>query len=734
MSRSFLRPAISRAIAFAGLTAILIPGISVFQPAVAIDSQKDEEIREMMWNSGDEDFQVIEIPEKWADQSAVIIAKSNNLSYKKDVLINNLRYNREVHIRIKLLNQTALEKYAQFSIPESGSLANINFEYFAGFKVIKPDGREIVLSLADAVKEEKNINDHGINILKLAIPNLEVGDILDYYIVNEQEIKISTKFHNFDAMIFQLHDEYPIMKQKISFDVLRRCFINLKSLNGSSEFKVTEDTDSDKNYYYFEDSDRESTHEIRWMYPNRELPTIKFRVLYASSMIANLLPSFMGTPGVLKTNVTESELLNYVTENFKYAKGNSYSLMKYMKKNYKKETDPEVLATEAFYYLRNAERMSYLEPKTITKQETNPAPSTMYFVQMLSYFLESRNIDHEILLGVPRDISSLDDLILETELTYMLKVNTPEPLYFGRFENNSLPGEIDPELQGTKMYSINASDPTLKWRLSKVDIPVIDFEENKLTTNVKLDHLDLSNGEITMNLTKSFKGLTRVYHQNVLMDVFDFIDEEKRKFPDTQTSYSIMSRKDQERMAEMKSDYLSKKDENNLELMRALLEADYEFEIKDVEDFKLVEHGRTSENPEFTFECSVKSGGVMKKAGPNYLLDIGKFIENQVELTEEEKTREYDVYMPFARTYQYEIEFAIPEGYSIQGVDKLNMDVENETGKFISYAKIEGDKLVISTEKSYYSNYEKKEDWPKMIEFLEAAKGFNELQVLLKKN
>jgi hypothetical protein len=49
--------------------------------------------------------------------------------------------------------------------------------------------------------------------------------------------------------------------------------------------------------------------------------------------------------------------------------------------------------------------------------------------------------------------------------------------------------------------------------------------------------------------------------------------------------------------------------------------------------------------------------------------------------------------MPFPRSFSYRVEFSIPSGYAIDGVDKLNMSAENETGGFKSVAKQEGNKL-----------------------------------------
>jgi hypothetical protein len=76
----------------------------------------------------------------------------------------------------------------------------------------------------------------------------------------------------------------------------------------------------------------------------------------------------------------------------------------------------------------------------------------------------------------------------------------------------------------------------------------------------------------------------------------------------------------------------------------------------------------------------------------------------------------------------------IPEGYTVSGLEKLNVKVENETGSFVSKAEIKDNKLVIVSTKNYINSYEPNANWKKMIAFLDAAYQFSQEKVLLKKN
>jgi hypothetical protein len=124
--------------------------------------------------------------------------------------------------------------------------------------------------------------------------------------------------------------------------------------------------------------------------------------------------------------------------------------------------------------------------------------------------------------------------------------------------------------------------------------------------------------------------------------------------------------------------------------------------------------------------------GALRKVGTNYIFDIGKFIENQIQLSEEDRTRNYNVYMPFARSFRYTLEIIVPQELKAEGLENLNMKVENQTGGFISQVTESEGKINIEVHKYYTSNFEKSENWNNLVEFLDAAYSFSQKQILLK--
>jgi len=299
------------------------------------NDKKALELKNYFWKESGNDFKVTEVPEKWMEKPAVIIARSFEKHYKKR-RIGGLEYFDYEHYRIKIQSKKSLEDYAEFSFPESTTFVGYGIKFYAGYKIIKPDGREIEVSLDDAVVSEMKVNRYELNMLKLAIPNLEIGDIVDFYIAEEQHIPPVDNYYSFDPSINVLMATYPIMKQKISFNVERKCYLNVKSLNGAPAFVLQKKDDND--VYVLEDENRENYEDSKWMHPYLQLPTVKFKAVFAKGAIT-YSPLFLGKQGQLKNEVTEKEVVDFVNAYLNDYSASGIYLYKQVKKSLKGRTD-----------------------------------------------------------------------------------------------------------------------------------------------------------------------------------------------------------------------------------------------------------------------------------------------------------------------------------------------------------------------------------------------------------
>jgi len=216
--------------------------------------------------------------------------------------------------------------------------------------------------------------------------------------------------------------------------------------------------------------------------------------------------------------------------------------------------------------------------------------------------------------------------------------------------------------------------------------------------------------------------------------VYDVVeDDNNSKNFDPYVSFKNFSKSYVKQLNAQKKAYMDKRDEKRLEDLKASLETEYDFKIKDVANYKVSKLGRFDSNDPVQYSFDFTGEELFRKTGPNYMMDIGKLIERQVKIEDTVLKRDYNVYFENARSFSYKVVFEIPEGYQVQGIDKLNMKVENATGGFVSTAKEENGKVVVETHKYYNGNFVDVKDWKNVVAFLNAANNFSDQKLLLKK-
>ena len=120
-------------------------------------------------------------------------------------------------------------------------------------------------------------------------------------------------------------------------------------------------------------------------------------------------------------------------------------------------------------------------------------------------------------------------------------------------------------------------------------------------------------------------------------------------------------------------------------------------------------------------------------SGDYIIMDAGRLIGKNIDLSEWEKEREIDIYMPAPRHYIWITNIEIPEGYSVKNLDNFNYSVSNDAGGFHSEAEIVDDLVRIKASKYYHHDYEPLSKWPDMLEFLEAANDYVQQKLVFQK-
>jgi hypothetical protein len=241
---------------------------------------------------------------------------------------------------------------------------------------------------------------------------------------------------------------------------------------------------------------------------------------------------------------------------------------------------------------------------------------------------------------------------------------------------------------------------------------------------------------ITANRTSNHFGHNKDAHQSDLVFAHDYLEDDYTYFSkDDFFDRAVIKRKDKERVQNLLKEQDEKNRKRQKEIFQKEAEQEFEKEFKSYDSFEFINLGRWTNDSinSFSYKETFTLDGVTKKAGKNHILNIGFFIGGQVALQEDEMEREYNVYMSYPRSFYNTISFEIPEGYTVEGLENLQKNIVNDAGNFVSSAEVDGNNLIVKTAKIYHHNFEKKEDWQKMVDFLEAGYQFTQEKILLKK-
>jgi len=703
-------------------------------------SQAALDAKAFFWGAHDAYKTVTDIPEDLQNESAVIIYKNENYDFHK--FGKKVNYTTSVRKRIKLLDNAAVEEFSEFSFKNRFYSSKGQFNWFrkgetvVGIKIVKPDGSETEIDV-----EEEAIEVDGEN--KLAIANLEVGDIIDYYYYTEEPFK-STYAFGFEPVEKPLAEEYPILEFKLFFETENDFFINFNSYNGAPKF--TEITTEKRNMRRYEltESNIPKGDFTRWFYPLVELPSYKFQVYFARSgkFEDRALAFLPEDEDIIKTNVSQQEVLDLYENRFR-PDGDVGDVKDFFKG--KTFEDDAHKVTAAYYYMRHYYLTRFLEAFYAKEASISTYPFMVYgtnvvfiqnqkqFIRHFTEFLRRQKIDYAIVVGKKRFDGALDDLLIERNIEVMVKVNTEKPLYASFFGPHTNINEFSPLMEGTDVYLLSAKRNRLD-EIDKGSLPSSTFSDNETKREMTMIlNEDLDGFELTV--INSYKGHEKSDQQYDRFLYTDYVNEDYNKY-ETDTWVDMVRRKKDKEKYQKELDALTEKLRTN-QKERFENSAKAEYYADNLEDYtyKINANGRYSLDSYFIFtEGFTVKNTLIKKAGPNYIIEIGKLIGGQIDLTAKERLRTENIYLPYPRSFNYEIRMVIPEGYSVAGLEKLNVSVDNETGAFISTAEVVDHSLVINTSKRYKNYFEPNSNWNKMISFLDAANQFTNEKILLKKN
>ncbi len=693
-------------------------------------------LQNQFWNSANKKQHITDIPEKWSGESAVILYLEENYTYTNSG--RKMKFPSFWHQRVKLLDKAAVENYSEFSYEKNTSYGSLfrrwnQSKTIMGIKIIKPDGTE---SIVDIEKMKVKQDDE----IKIALPGLEIGDIVDVFIYKDD---FTTEYYGvnvFDPVETVLNGRYPIVYRKISIEVENDFYLNMETYNGAPKIQEVPTDRRATKKYILEATDLEKRDFPRWFYPLVEFPALKFQVVFALN--GRSAEAFLGDYAVRKTGVSEEEILEYYGERFDtYNRKDVKDVVKYLEE--KGITDKREQMVQALYYIRHKTYNRFIElvvadenkiegyglpcdQDYIILQESN-------FVNYMAGLAKQLEVDYDIIVATADYNGSIDDLLLRSNVSHGLRFNFADPLYFFHISPH-VQAELFPEnLENTKVYTLSVKKNRKVESVGTDVLPSTTAKDNVENTIVKVD---FEEGFDVLNIQRKmdFSGHFKVEELNSRLFFNDFLNEEFDRY---ETKHFFHCRKNQNRKEEevekkMNAFYASLKEKHDKKLSERAKSSLNVTEVMDYE-YEIVEASRYSNKPLVVTDDFTIKKEFIQRAGPNFLFEAGKFIGNQVQIKADEENRDTNIYIDYAKTFSHQVEIEIPEGYEVVGLDKLTKNISNNTGSFVSTASVENGMLKYSAKKVYAKSRYTVTEWKDMLPWLKAAYEFSQEKIMFKK-
>lgn len=723
-----------------------------------------KEIDQEIWNDKDAIFDNNKLPAEFKNESAVILARKQTVETNTERKGRSLLYIGKMHSTIKrtirekifINDQVSLDEYSQINFNRlqsktNGALTKLRNYTFMGIRVTKANGSVQKINVDEAAVKLDETKDATKN--KIAVPDLAIGDVIDYYITYFEQARTDKSV---DYLTFVLGDEYPIMQLGIKILLDKRVAAQYQVINGAPDFKIKA-VDNDNLLELYASNLAKATN-VTWVSESRQIPIV--RIKYAFADIVHGRGDYTRSGDIEKVTSPEDvehEFVNLVKPYLVQIPISSE--LKGVWKNYSKDHDIDKdnldsIISFVYHYYRFS-KFGTLYTSTVNTQfdhfydcgvtlpKINQLETVLRVMKTMNALFDT---DAELVLTSSSNEVNYKDIFSLGDFSFLLRIARAGSKYsFYDFSSNLFNmGEIPPSVENETYKYIQQNTIFKSGRdmsqekADELNGKAVAFKTTA-SENFQSDETFVEMDSLNMQLLNMKRKTTAGGHlrrdlQNATFILEDYLLAE-RKILDKDTDLEEEWNKDRtfRRYWEDAEQSMSKAKKEQKEKFVKELTSEYDQKPKELKSYKILQKGFYGKGAAASVEEEFSMDGWVKKAGNNYIIEAGKFVGGQLEIKADQRERKLDIYMPFARSFTYKVTFKIPDGYTVEGADKLNKSIKNECGGFESTAKIDGNNLVITYNKYYSNSTEPAANWSKILAFVDAGFAFTKEKILLKK-
>lgn len=681
-----------------------------------------QKVRQEVWSSTPADFQKRTVPDRYKNASAVILSYYRELStdyYRKATadLVLNLRLTRQIdctdmeRMLIQINDKKALKDYSEFTFKTKSRKWTWGYHHktqtVLGIRVIKKNGNVQEVSLDDYVDVKEGKNDKDLS-QKIAVPGLEVGDCIDVFSLDQ----IDTQEQQLDPFYFVLRQDEPVLYTKVHCVLDQSLATVYRTMNGAPDF--TQTTDKDKNAVLDMVMDKPMDAESSiWYNPLEQSPFIEMYITPTKSKVAVVEKAMRqkgvrGNPDVTPILQDDWKLLKSNVSKGGYSPAGLPSTYKSVFKSAKKEG---MSAEEKADRIYSFEYISWGSSQRVFNTVAN--------------YLRKLGVEIEMGITTPFGALPVDKLINYNSTSWFFRLKGTNLYYFpGTYPK--VASEIPYIYQGRKAYMQDSEE--------QITIPVSQAEDNKSVTDmvVKLDgtKLDISR-KVTYSGEQKMYGQSLVSPDNTLFGSSQLEAYWRYLKYDDKDPYSCYTKKE---TAELKGAFNEFR-KNAIDPFKAEISSYHDGDPVQVGGYGVDCVGIRRDSSNFVYHVDYVMDGMVKRAGNNYLLSVGKLIGSSLKLEGKDRERIDDVWRKMAFVDEWNIEIPLPQGYKVsaEALKKIETSVVNECGEFTVRATAGNESVKVYVRKCFAHRVEPVSNWSKLLALVDACSAFADKQMVIAK-
>lgn len=580
-----------------------------------------------------------------------------------------------------------------------------------GARIHKPDGSVVDVDVSQALPETEG-KKNKVSQFRLAIPNLEPGDVLETFTFNRTYMLGDQKTGT-DIRIFM---PSPTVSYRFEarFDKILTAEIN--TFNGLDQSAFTTRYGEERDTVSVEFSNIERFDEPRFCNPARQLPYMRVTVADNYSRVFGH-PASSRRPG-LYFNLTPPVIMAEIAERYSERDipvadvGKAWGhVKKYIKDNpgctWEQKADACWLAAR---YVAIESKKSYNDWDVVSLFKDVVDKAKLEVPARLAA-VSSRN-DIPVL-----NIAGYDQatpLVIIGDRTYIHDLNL---VY--------RPGETPGMYQGEVALTLDGNREKVydNFKLGIDTLADSRSRDNNELINISAAINPDNNNLLDFAYTSTTSGLSKAAGSAFLKssDIIELIEQH----------LGINEKK----RSKMKFDLMAI-DDSRRKALEALPEIDFSLQDLNIDSVSILSPGFLPDNETFVYRITGSTDGLVTHAGNDILISIGNLVGaasySQIDRT---KPRDIDIVTRGPYNLRYTLKFELPQGYKVdpESLQQLQVNKANRCGSYFVQTTCEPDNNTVTIITNYRNNrrFYPAAVWNEFLDLRDAAIAFADATLIL---